>query len=248
VAAAAALAVAAFMLWPRRTPPPDPVPMTISAKPDVVPAASPLRVELLTATATVGDPFFAEPPSPGGSPPHSWTLVEGVLPPGLTMSPGSGQIDGIPTQAGSFHGEARVSDSSGQTAIRAIEIHVAPLPQAASVENTPAAKPAAASCTARPFHLETYGDLRSGDMLWDGALAASQRLEIHNNVPSSGALKGDLLPLDVPVRLTVTAAGHRNLELFTRPAADTCWTSHMVIRNPGAALSELQIHWEVFQP
>ncbi|MBI3278853.1 MAG: putative Ig domain-containing protein, partial [Acidobacteria bacterium] len=46
----------------------------------------------------------------GGTPPYVWTVSAGALPPGLSMNAGTGQISGVPSQAGAFSFTARVTD------------------------------------------------------------------------------------------------------------------------------------------
>ncbi len=52
----------------------------------------------------------------GGSPPYTWSLPSGSLPPGLTMAATTGVISGTPTLAGSFSFVVKVTDSYGRTA------------------------------------------------------------------------------------------------------------------------------------
>ena len=52
----------------------------------------------------------------GGRLPHSWQLVVGLLPNGLSLSAGSGQIRGTPTEAGTFVFAVEVTDADGITA------------------------------------------------------------------------------------------------------------------------------------
>ena len=62
---------------------------------------------------------------PGG--PYQWTLVEGGLPPGLSMGP-SGQLTGTPTAEGVFEFSAEVQDSEGMTAVGEVSFEVCPMP------------------------------------------------------------------------------------------------------------------------
>lgn len=47
----------------------------------------------------------------GGSPPYTWSVTKGTLPPGLTLSPG-GSLSGTPTTAGSFPFTVTATDSA----------------------------------------------------------------------------------------------------------------------------------------
>jgi len=67
-------------------------------------------------TATVGTPFSSSVPVSGGTPPYTYALNTGSLPPGLTLNP-DGTITGTPTSAGSFTFSIKVTDSMGMTAI-----------------------------------------------------------------------------------------------------------------------------------
>ncbi len=52
----------------------------------------------------------------GGTPPYTWSLPSGSLPPGRTMAATTGVISGTPTQAGSYSFAVKVTDSYGRTA------------------------------------------------------------------------------------------------------------------------------------
>jgi large repetitive protein len=71
--------------------------------------------------------YHSQIPLIGGTPPYSWTISSGVLPPGLTLNSASGSIDGTPTQNGTFNFVASGSDSGNpiQTAAvnEFIQIH-----------------------------------------------------------------------------------------------------------------------------
>ena len=47
----------------------------------------------------VGEPYEAQLEAVGGSPPYSWSIVDGVLPPGLSLA-SDGKITGTPTASG----------------------------------------------------------------------------------------------------------------------------------------------------
>jgi Putative Ig domain len=62
----------------------------------------------------------------GGTPPWSWSLVGGQLPPGLSVQASPGRVLGTPTTAGTFTFTVRVADSAGQTASQQFSITVLP--------------------------------------------------------------------------------------------------------------------------
>ena len=64
-----------------------------------------------TSLALVGQPFRESLSAQYGQPPYSWTISQGSLPSGLTLSP-SGIISGTPIISGSATVSVQVSDSS----------------------------------------------------------------------------------------------------------------------------------------
>jgi putative Ig domain-containing protein len=61
----------------------------------------------------------------GGSPPYSWNVSAGNLPPGLTLDPSSGVILGTPLQTGSVQFTVEMRDSTNHAATRQCSIDVA---------------------------------------------------------------------------------------------------------------------------
>jgi len=60
----------------------------------------------------------------GGYPPYTWTLIGGVLPPGLTLS-SDGKVAGTPTIAGTSHFTVRVTDSTSASITQQLTLVVA---------------------------------------------------------------------------------------------------------------------------
>jgi hypothetical protein len=73
---------------------------------------------------TVQAAYSATLAATGGTPPYMWSIASGSLPTGLLLA-SSGQISGIPTQAGSSSFTAQVQDSKNNTAMQALSISTA---------------------------------------------------------------------------------------------------------------------------
>jgi len=62
-------------------------------------------------SAVINKPFYDYLTAFGGSPPYSWSLVSGSMPPGLTLDGAHGTITGTPTQLGSYNLTFQVTDT-----------------------------------------------------------------------------------------------------------------------------------------
>ncbi len=63
-------------------------------------------------------PFSGNFIAVGGTPPYSFSILSGSLPPGLSLTdPSSGLVSGTPTSAGAYNLVLQVTDSQGQTQI-----------------------------------------------------------------------------------------------------------------------------------
>jgi hypothetical protein len=66
----------------------------------------------------------------GGTPPYTWSVANGALPPGLSLNAGAGRISGRPTAPGSYIFIVRVTDSTSASATSdtlRIMVNVGPL-------------------------------------------------------------------------------------------------------------------------
>ncbi len=112
-----------LVAWP---PAPTPAPPTgLSAEVLVVPDASiaspapalpPLTLAPASGAAQAGVPYSSAVVASGGSSPFFYSIVNGSLPPGLTLDSSSGAITGTPTTPGTFNFTARVTDARRQSA------------------------------------------------------------------------------------------------------------------------------------
>lgn len=62
--------------------------------------------------APVNVVYHSQIPASGGTPPYSWAISSGSLPPGLALDSTTGFIDGTPSQNGTYNFSARGTDSS----------------------------------------------------------------------------------------------------------------------------------------
>jgi hypothetical protein len=56
--------------------------------------------------------YHSQIPAWGGTPPYSWSISSGQLPPGLVLDPATGDLDGTPTQTGTYNFVAMATDSA----------------------------------------------------------------------------------------------------------------------------------------
>jgi large repetitive protein len=74
----------------------------------------------------VGEPYAAQLDATGGTGAYSWSVIDGALPDGLTLS-STGAISGVPTRVGSSTFTARVTDEAAATHSRTFTIVIAPI-------------------------------------------------------------------------------------------------------------------------
>ena len=76
---------------------------------------------------SVGVPYASCFAASGGTPPYSFAITSGALPPGLSLGPLTGCITGTPSTAGAFSFIATVTDSLGATASVSPSITITPV-------------------------------------------------------------------------------------------------------------------------
>jgi Putative Ig domain len=102
-------------------------PMTVTGAVSLVITPTTLTLTTFTLSgAQQGVPYTATLSAQGGTPPYTWTITAGALPPGLSLS-AAGVISGTPTLAGSYNFTATCTDS-GTPAAQVIKKVVMKLP------------------------------------------------------------------------------------------------------------------------
>jgi hypothetical protein len=95
----------------------------------VNPAAAPTPTLSLANTslpeAMEGAPYSAGLRASGGTAPYRWRISAGLLPSGVVLDAADGSIAGLPGQNGGYAFTAEVSDASGQSASRKLNLNVA---------------------------------------------------------------------------------------------------------------------------
>jgi hypothetical protein len=79
-------------------------------------ASSSLSLTCASNFGQIGQIFVSAMLASGGTPPYTYSIVSGSLPPGLTLSPSTGAISGTPTTTGTFSYTSGVRDSAGTPA------------------------------------------------------------------------------------------------------------------------------------
>jgi hypothetical protein len=75
-------------------------------------------------TASLGLSYSCALSANGGTPPYVWTLENGSLPPGITLS-SAGLLSGTPSSQGAFAFQIRARDLGGIEATKALQLDVA---------------------------------------------------------------------------------------------------------------------------
>ncbi|MCX7605372.1 MAG: Ig domain-containing protein, partial [Bryobacteraceae bacterium] len=78
------------------------------------------------ANGSVGVAYSQTLAAAGGTPPYTWSLASGAMPPGLTINPSTGVISGTPSLAGTFAFLIRVTDAASGTFEKPFTITISP--------------------------------------------------------------------------------------------------------------------------
>ncbi|HXM44479.1 MAG TPA: ice-binding family protein [Bryobacteraceae bacterium] len=83
----------------------------------IAPALSPaLSLTCASNSGQVGQPYLSSLVAAGGTPPYTYSIAAGSLPPGLTLNSSTGVIGGTPSTAGPYSYTAKVTDSASASA------------------------------------------------------------------------------------------------------------------------------------
>ena len=100
-------------------------------------SASPVVISTGSLPPTrVSDAYAFSLSASGGTPPYTWAVVNGTLPPGLDLNQ-AGQISGTSTTAGEYSFTAGVTDSAGQNTSRPLTLTVSPASVSVSTSSLP---------------------------------------------------------------------------------------------------------------
>ena len=75
---------------------------------------------------TAGSPYSQTLSASGGTPPYSWTVIQGALPSGLSLNGASGGLSGTPSAANTFQFTIQATDTAGAKATQALTLVIAP--------------------------------------------------------------------------------------------------------------------------
>ncbi|HXM94757.1 MAG TPA: putative Ig domain-containing protein [Candidatus Dormibacteraeota bacterium] len=76
----------------------------------------------------VGSAYGATLDATGGVAPYSWSTTSGNLPPGITLNPATGTIEGTATSSGTFAFTAKVQDARASSASSSFSVNVSAAP------------------------------------------------------------------------------------------------------------------------
>jgi len=149
-------------------------------------AAQEQRLSMDTETlddGVQGEPYAKTIDASGGRLPYTWMISSGTLPPGLALSPTSGEIAGMPTTFGAWAVTARVVDKLGSHAVQSYLVRILNSNDLAIVSDTP---PYGKANHAYSFQMQALGG--NPPLRWrvdDGSLPAGLALS-----PNDGLIAG----------------------------------------------------------
>ncbi|MEX2304020.1 MAG: Ig domain-containing protein [Bryobacterales bacterium] len=182
-----------------------------------------IRNDATLPRARVGTQYLAQLNAAGGTQPYrNWRITEGQLPPGITLLPISGQLNGAPTSFGTFQFTVAVDDSAFETASKRFTLFVDPAnltittasPLPLGVVGVPYERTLTASGGPPPLRWEALGGMPGGLTLSEaGAISGtpgaigSFTIQVRATDAASGTAATSLSLTVADPRATITLEG-----------------------------------------
>jgi len=121
-------------------------------------AATPVTITSGNFSGSVLSAFSQTVTASGGTPPYTFSIPSGTLPPGLSLNATTGVISGTPGAGGTTTFTVTATDARGQSGSKTISISIIlPPPPPASITLGTTTQPAVGLTTSAPYPLEITG-------------------------------------------------------------------------------------------
>lgn len=191
-----------------------------------------INVALILSITTTGPlpggvlkvPYSQTLAGSGGTPPYTWTVTSGALPPGLQLNASTGVISGTPTAAGANSFQVTLADAAGLTAQQQLSISVAGPPSittgnlSATVGSAFSQTLAATGGTPPYTWSISSGTLPAGLQLSGGVISGTPTAAASANLTLK-VTDSNGLTATAPITITVTLPPTPALTIGTIPGA-----------------------------